>query len=111
MGRVINRSFHVVALGAWAWLGLTQHAPAAELSDIWRLAETSDPSFRAAIHEQRAAAEARPQAWAPFQPQLSANAGYTYTRQNILSSDNRVFARGRSTYPSLEYAITLEQSI
>jgi len=101
----------VFALGAWAWIGLTQHAPAAELSDIWRLAETSDPSFRAAIHEQRAAAEARPQAWAPFQPQLSANAGYTYTRQNILSSDNRIFARGRNTYPSLEYAITLEQSI
>lgn len=98
-------------LAAGVWLGAAVPARAADLSEIWRLAETSDPTFRAAVHEQRAAAEARPQAWAPFLPQLSANAGYTYTRQNILSSDNRVFARGRSTYPTFDYAVTLEQSL
>lgn len=107
-----QRRSYLPAIAAVAvWLGATQAAGAADLSEVWRLAETSDPSFRAAIHEQRAAAEARPQAWAPFLPQLSANAGYTYTRQNILSTDNRVFARGRSTYPTFEYAVTLEQSI
>ncbi len=86
-------------------------ALAGDLSETWRLAESSDPTWRAAIHEQRAASEARPQAWAPFMPQVSANAGYTYTRQNILSSDNRVFARGRSNFPTADYALTLEQSI
>ena len=86
-------------------------ARAGDLSEAWRLAEAGDPTWRAAIHEQRAVSEARPQAWAPFLPQVSANGGYTYTRQNILSSDNRVFARGRSQYPTFDYAVTLEQSI
>lgn len=105
----MKRIMATLALGA-ALLG-PDPGRAADLSEVWRLAVEGDPSFRAAIHEQRAAAEARPQAWAAFLPQLSANAGYTYTQQNILSSDNRVFARGRSRYPTWDYAVTLEQSI
>ncbi len=106
--RLLQQRFRVLAL----LCGLPMSsALAGDLSEAWRLAEARDPTYRAAIHEQRAASEARPQAWAPFLPQISANAGYTYTRQNILSSDNRVFARGRSQYPTADYALTLEQSI
>lgn len=100
-----------LGIGAVLVASFVSPAVAGDLSEAWRLAEASDPTWRAAVHEQRAASEARPQAWAPFLPQVSANAGYTYTRQNILSSDNRVFARGRSQYPTADYALTLEQSI
>ncbi len=94
--------------------GLLAAAPAAHASDLLttlRLADENDPAWRAAIFEQRAAAEAMPQARARLMPQLNAALGYDHTNQNILSSDNRVFARGRSNYPTRQYAITLEQSI
>jgi len=90
---------------------LIRAATAGDLAEAWRLAEAGDPSWRAAIHEQRAAAEATPQAIAQFLPQLSASAGYTYTRQNVLNNANRVYARGIANYPTREYALTLEQSL
>ncbi len=109
--RYCKRAVRAGLLGCGLLAVLGTFARAGDLSETWRLADSSDPTWQAAIHEQRAAAEQRPQAWAPFLPQVSANAGYTYTRQNILSTDNRVFARGRSNYPSADYAVTLEQSI
>lgn len=82
-----------------------------DLSTVLRLAERHDPAWQAAIFEQRAAAEAVPQARSRLLPQISAGLGYDLTNQNIRSSDNRVFARGRTSYPTTQYAITVEQSI
>jgi outer membrane protein len=86
-------------------------ARANDLMTVLRLADENDPAWRAAIMEQRAAAEAVPQARARLLPQLNAALGYDYINQNIISSDNQVFATGRSRYPTFQYAVTLEQSL
>lgn len=99
----------VVALGAALFPGA--RAAAMDLATVLRLAEQNDPAWQAAIFEQRAAAETVAQARSRLLPQISAALGYDRTDQNILSSDNTVFARGRTRYPTQQYAITIEQSI
>lgn len=97
------------ALGAS--LFAAPRAMAMDLAAVLRLAEENDPAWQAAIFEQRAASESVSQARSRLLPQIGAALGYDRTDQNILSSDNTVFARGRTRYPTRQYAITIEQSI
>lgn len=55
------------------------HASAASLLEVYDLAAQSDPTIRAAEATRLATREARPQAWAAFLPNISANAGWEGT--------------------------------
>ena len=62
-------------------------AVAADLLDVYRLAQQNDPEIAAAEANYFAAAERSPQARAAYLPQLSASASYTITDETESTSD------------------------
>ncbi len=94
----------LLATAAWP-------ACAESLMDIVKLAQDSDPQFQAAKFQNQADAEATVQAWARFIPHLHAGTNMQQVNQNILSSDNAVYAVGSTSYPTYGYDVTLEQSL
>lgn len=54
--------------------GITRYSHGADLSEVYRLALTSDPQFRQVAANKRAVLESRPQALANLLPQISASA-------------------------------------
>jgi outer membrane protein len=81
------------------------------LMDVVKLAQDSDPQFQAAKFQNQADAEATTQAWARFLPHVHAGANYEGVNQDIISSDNTVYAVGSTSYPDYGYDITLDQSL
>jgi outer membrane protein len=81
------------------------------LMDIVKLAQDSDPEFQAAKFQNQADAEATTQAWARFMPHVHAGASYEAVNQDIISSDNTVYATGATSYPDYGYDVTLDQSL
>jgi outer membrane protein len=81
------------------------------LMDIVKQAQDSDPQFQAAKFQNQADAEATTQAWSRFLPHVHAGANYEGVNQDILSSDNTVYAVGSTSYPDYGYDITLDQSL
>jgi outer membrane protein len=86
-------------------------AMAETLMDIVAQAQAGDPEFQSAKFQNKADAEATRQAWARFLPHVHASANYNYTNQDIVSSDNTVYAVGATSYPDYGYDITMDQSI
>ena len=84
---------------------------AENLMDMVAAAQASDPEYRAAAFQNQADAEATTQAWARFLPHVHASANYNYTNQNIISSDNSVYAVGQTSYPDYGYDVTMELSL
>jgi len=97
-------------LGA-AIAGLPAGAHAENLLDIVESAQANDPEFQAAGFQNRADAENTRQAWSRFLPHARAGASYDYTHQDIVSSDNSVYAIGANSYPDYGYDVTVDQSI
>jgi outer membrane protein len=113
MGWGILRYLSVVC---WLVVGLaiyggSEGARAESLMEALQQAQNSDPDYQAAKYQNRADAEATKQAWARFLPHLRAEANYESLGQNILSSDNTVYAVGRTSYPDYGYAVVLDQSL
>lgn len=79
--------------------------------DAVQQAQDSDPEYQAAKFQNQADAEATTQAWSHFLPHLGANASYEGVDQDIISSDNTVYAVGHTSYPDYGYAVTLDQSL
>ncbi len=79
--------------------------------DIVKQAQDSDPQFQSAKFQNQADAEATTQAWARFMPHVRAGTNFQQVNQNILSSDNTVYAVGSTTYPTYGYDVTLEQPL
>ena len=84
---------------------------AEDLAEVFILSRQSDPKYRAARYEFEAASYAEPQARAALLPTVTAEYTKTRTEQNILSSNNAVFASGRSVYSSENQTLSLTQPI
>ena len=79
--------------------------------DVYRLAIENDPAYKAARFSHEASKETLSQAWAAFQPTISAEGIYTNTDQKILSSDNTVYGHGSASFPTTEYSVSLIQPL
>lgn len=90
---------------------LASSSHAEGILDIYRLAVRNDPSYQGAQFSHEAARETLSQAWAAFQPTISAQGTQGETRQRIVSSENAVYAQGASSYPSTEYSLSLVQPL
>jgi outer membrane protein len=86
-------------------------AYAEDLAEVFIAARQSDPKYRAARYEFEAASYAEPQARAALLPTVSFEYTKTRTDQNILSSNNAVFASGRSIYSTENQTLSLTQPI
>jgi len=89
-------------------------APAAlaeNLLQVYELAKQNDPRLRAAHLEFEAIAFGVDQARSGFLPTIAADYNRTQTRQQIVSSQNAVFATGTSNYPQREQLLTLTQPV
>lgn len=70
-------------------VGLSQSAFAADLLDVYTMAENSDPAYLEARANHEATLESRPQARAQLLPQLSLSANTFRNRQDINTTDMR----------------------
>ena len=84
---------------------------ATDLVEVYDLSLRNDPKILAASYEYESAAELIPQAKAQLKPFVYAEFGRRETRQDIVSSDNDVFAVGSTDFPTQTYGITLKQPI
>ncbi len=102
-----------IARVATAVLVLAGSAPvhAEDLVEVFMASRLSDPKYRAARYEFEAASFAEPQARAALLPSVSFEYTKTRTDQNILSSNNAVFASGRSIYSTENQTLSLTQPI
>jgi outer membrane protein len=82
-------------------------ARATDLLEVYRLSIEHDPRLQAARYRFEAAKEAVPQARSLLLPSISAEAEYLDTQQDIRSSDNIVFASGKTDFPTNRYGLTL----
>ena len=86
-------------------------AVAQSLIEAYRLARDNDPKWRAAGFEQQATNEAKAQARAALLPLIGFDAEKIETDQNIISSNNPVFALGASRYSTENQLLTIRQPI
>ncbi|MCK9362411.1 MAG: TolC family outer membrane protein [Syntrophales bacterium] len=113
----VSASFTLIGPGAFAlmlamlfWLP-AQSAQAEGILDVYKMALEKDASFIGAQFSHEASKETLTQAWAAFQPKISAEGKYTRTAQKIISSDNTVYGQGSSTFPTKEYSLSLVQPL
>jgi outer membrane protein len=92
-------------------LSLSAQARAEGLMDVVAAAQANDPEFQSARSQNLADAEATKQAWARFLPHVHGSFNYNFTNQDIVSSDNKVYAIGDTSYPDYGYDITIDQSL
>ncbi|WP_461538632.1 TolC family outer membrane protein [Spongorhabdus nitratireducens] len=83
----------------------------ADLADIYQQALQQDPVLRSAQYEHQAASEAVPQARADYLPQIVYDYDDIRTQQKIISSDNQVFQRGDTSFPTRSKGLTVTQPV
>ena len=93
----------VVMLGFSAALPVS----AETLADIYALARQSDPKYLAMQSEYQATGFAVDEARAGLLPTVSYQYGRTKTKQDIVKSDNAVFATGSASYPTKEKTLSI----
>ena len=86
-------------------------AHAEDLISLYTLAEQGDPEFQAAMAENRSIWARTGQARAALLPGVNFNAAQSWANQDIVSSDNAVFATGSTSFPTTEYSVVLDQPI
>ncbi len=97
---------------AAAWLAVMPfHSQAADLLEVYKQALDHDPVYRAGMFEHEASKEIYTQARAVLLPSLQFDYSKTKSKQDIVSSDNTVFAKGSTSFPTDEQSLTLTQSI
>ncbi|MFZ1086887.1 MAG: TolC family outer membrane protein [Terracidiphilus sp.] len=82
-------------------------AQAEDLIQLYRLAIDKDPQYKGAGFERLAQQESLKQAYAALWPNVDFESNITETRQDVVSSENQVFAHGASTYLSTTFGPTL----
>lgn len=92
-------------------VGLVAPAGAETISDIYTLSRQNDPKFLAMRSEFEATGFAVTEARAALLPTVSYQYGRTTTTQNILNSDNKVFASGVASYPTNDATLSITQPI
>ncbi len=81
------------------------------LSDIYQLSIQNDPVYLAEVHKLNASQEVTKQARALWLPQISGNISRSQNNQNIIRSDNTVFASGKTHFPTTSYTLEIRQTI
>lgn len=99
-----------VVLGFLA-VTLPATARAESLFEAYKLALQSDPKFKAAQHEARAAGTAIDQARAGFLPYARWEGVHTDTRQRVLTSNNPIVGAGLSIFPTSGYTLSITQAL
>ncbi len=79
--------------------------------ELYGLAQRHDPPFQRAKYEHEASRESLTQAYSGLLPTLAAQGEYIETRQDIVSSDNSVFATGKTNFSTKTYTLTLTQPV
>lgn len=92
--------------GSLLLLSAAPHALAEDLTEVYRLAQQSDPQLRAAEAAYRAAQEARPQSRAALLPNIGFNA---YLSENDSTIESGVGTDG--SYSTNGYSLNLKQPI
>lgn len=84
---------------------------AEDLIEVYRSALVNDPTYAAGMHQRQSSLEVYKQARSTLLPALSASASYIHADQDIVSSDNTVFASGSTDFGTADYTVSLTQSI
>jgi len=82
-----------------------------DLLYYYRLARENDAQFQAALHAHEASRQIKRQAIANLLPTLTANAGETYTHQNIKKTSSLLYAKGKTNYDRTSLSLNLKQSL
>jgi outer membrane protein len=108
----LRRKFIAAAAVVGLFLALPGPTNAAfDLLATYNLAKENDPFFRQATYENMARQEVKKQALAGFFPTLSAEAQYTKTQEELISSNNTFFSADKADYPTTSYSATLTQPL
>ena len=103
-GRIFITSFVLL-------VSSTVQVQAEDLIEVYNLARQNDPTFRASGYSHLASQEAIEQAQAKYLPNVTLGAERTETNQDIVSSDNTVFASGSTDFPTTQYTLTINQPV
>jgi len=94
-------------LPALLCLMIMETVHAADLMDVYNLAERSDPQFRQAAANKRAVLESRPQAYSKLLPSINFTANSYYNTQDTVAD----FRGGNFRYSSRGYNLNLRQPL
>lgn len=111
-GRVLVRMafFAGLALALVGGFGANAFA-ASNLIEVYELALANDSQLKAAEFKLRADKRAFPQAIFSYLPRAVFQSDLMRTRQDVITSDNTVFATGQSTFDTTTIGFTLTQPI
>ncbi|WP_171751812.1 TolC family outer membrane protein [Vibrio sp. 99-8-1] len=84
---------------------------AEDLMQVYHQALENDPVYRAGIYQHDASKEIYDQAMAVLLPTIKFDASRTENKQKIVSSDNKVYNKGSTRYPTDELNLSLTQSL
>ena len=98
-------------LAACALAGASPALHAETLADIYVQARAHDPRFLATRAEFEASGFAVKEARAGLLPSVGYQFGRVRTSQDILHSENPVFASGQATYPTKEHVLSVTQPL
>jgi outer membrane protein len=83
----------------------------ADLMSYYNIAVEQDPKLRGARYKHDAVKETLRQAWAKFLPMVSAEANAGQTSQDVISSENQVYAKEKTEYFSQRYSAQVVQPL
>ena len=84
---------------------------AADLVETFNLARQNDPTFREVTFGKFAQDETLRIAWSRLLPQVTGSIDWATVRQDVRSSDNTVFAAGKTSYRRSEFGARLTQPL
>lgn len=86
-------------------------AGADDLLHYYRIALQKDPQLRGSQYDHLASRETLTQAYANLLPKVNAEVSYMLNYQDIMSSENRVYALGSTNYEAQTYGVILTQPL
>ncbi len=105
-----KKTLTMINLSAFVLSGAVS-ASEESLLDLYLVALNSDPQYQEAKFQHQANSEIVPQARADYLPTITFDYDRVKTTQNIISSDNTVFERGSTSFPSTTMSISFTQPI
>ena len=109
IARGLVRGF--LGLGVLSFLLMSSVSRADGLLELYQVALDGDPQLEVATFDHQASSEVVSQAWAGYLPSVTLDYDSVTTTQDIVSSDNAVFAAGSTTFPSNTLTLTFTQPI
>ncbi|WP_051640666.1 TolC family outer membrane protein [Thiomicrorhabdus sp. Milos-T2] len=110
MGALSDRK-GLFGVGILIFTLMTSVSRADGLLDLYQVALDADPELKKATFDHQATSEVVPQAWAGYLPTVSLDYDTVTTTQDIVSSDNTVFQKGSTSFPSNTLTLTLTQPV